>query len=125
LDCETPQPLVLNEDIYLAVLLGAAKVLSKQSYNETLHYHNFILLSVYLFIFWCLLFIQKSYSKTFGYQQTFPDMSEAEVLSSIMRGHESMMAVLTGRQRSLQIIYSLWHNKDLKVNIATLIWHTY
>lgn len=43
------------------------------------------------------------------------EMSEAEVLNSMMRGHESMMAVLTSRHRSLQIIYSLWHNKDLKV----------
>lgn len=47
-------------------------------------------------------------------------MSEAEVLSSMMRGHESMMAVLTSRHRSLQIIYSLWHNKDLKVRPGNL-----
>lgn len=65
-------------------------------------------------------FLPKSYS-TFGYQQTFPDMSEAEVLSSIMRGHESMMAVLTSRQRSLQIIYSLWHNKDLKAAVDSAV----
>lgn len=45
------------------------------------------------------------------------DMSEAEVLSSIMRGHESMMTVMNGRHRSLQIIASLWHNKDLKVAV--------
>lgn len=43
------------------------------------------------------------------------EMSEAEVLNSMMRGHEPMMAVLTSRHRSLQIVYSLWHNKDLKV----------
>lgn len=43
------------------------------------------------------------------------EMSEAEVLNSMMRSHESMMAVLKSRHRSLQIIYSLWHNKDLKV----------
>lgn len=45
----------------------------------------------------------------------FAEMSEAEVLNSMMRGHEPMMAVLTSRHRSLQIVYSLWHNKDLKV----------
>ncbi|XP_034235933.1 katanin p80 WD40 repeat-containing subunit B1 isoform X2 [Thrips palmi] len=45
------------------------------------------------------------------------DLSEAEVLSSIMRGHESMMTVMNGRHRSLQIISSLWHNKDLKVAV--------
>jgi len=66
-------------------------------------------------------FLPKSYSKTFGYQQTFPDMSEAEVLSSIVRGHDSMMAVLTSRQRSLQIIYSLWHNKDLKAAVDSAV----
>lgn len=44
------------------------------------------------------------------------EMSEAEVLNSMMRSHDSMMAVLKSRHRSLQIIYSLWHNKDLKVN---------
>ncbi|KAJ4445662.1 hypothetical protein ANN_12346 [Periplaneta americana] len=66
-------------------------------------------------------FLPRSYSKTFGYQQTFPNMSEAEVLSSMMRGHESMMTVLSSRQRSLQIIYSLWHNKDLKVQILFLL----
>jgi len=43
------------------------------------------------------------------------EMSEAEVLNSMMRSHDSMMAVLKSRHRSLQIIYSLWHNKDLKV----------
>jgi len=45
------------------------------------------------------------------------EMSEAEVLNSMMRSHDSMMAVLKNRHRSLQIIYSLWHNKDLKVII--------
>ena len=107
---------------------GLARVMNEQLSNYTLHYYNLLFLSVNFFSFFLcfwLSFIQKSYSKTFGYQQTFPDMSEAEVLSSIVRGHDSMMAVLTSRQRSLQIIYSLWHNKDLKVNIVTIIWHTY
>ncbi|XP_021913295.1 katanin p80 WD40 repeat-containing subunit B1 isoform X2 [Zootermopsis nevadensis] len=66
-------------------------------------------------------FLPKNYSRTLGYQQTFPDMSEAEVLSSMMRGHESMMAVLAGRQRSLQIVYSLWHNKDLKAAVDSAV----
>lgn len=46
----------------------------------------------------------------------FAEMSEAEVLNTMMRGHESMMAVLTSRHRSLQIIWSLWHSKDMKVS---------
>ncbi|XP_017878583.1 katanin p80 WD40 repeat-containing subunit B1-like isoform X1 [Ceratina calcarata] len=49
------------------------------------------------------------------------EMSEAEVLNSIMGGHESMMAVLTSRHRSLQIIYSLWHNKDLKAAVESAV----
>ncbi|XP_015592392.1 katanin p80 WD40 repeat-containing subunit B1 isoform X2 [Cephus cinctus] len=58
-----------------------------------------------------------------GYTQmgVLPEMSEAEVLSSMMRGHESMMAVLASRHRSLQIIYSLWHNKDLKAAVDSAV----
>ncbi|XP_018910096.2 katanin p80 WD40 repeat-containing subunit B1 isoform X2 [Bemisia tabaci] len=48
-------------------------------------------------------------------------LSEAEVISSVMRGHEDMMRVLISRQRNLQIIFSVWHTKDLKsaVEMAT------
>ncbi|XP_012274168.1 katanin p80 WD40 repeat-containing subunit B1 isoform X2 [Orussus abietinus] len=58
-----------------------------------------------------------------GYTQAgvLPQMSEAEVLNSMMRGHDSMMAILTNRQRSLQIIYSLWHSKDLKSAIESAV----
>ncbi|XP_076765599.1 katanin p80 isoform X2 [Xylocopa sonorina] len=49
------------------------------------------------------------------------EMSEAEVLNSMMRSHESVMAVLTSRHRSLQIIYSLWHNKDLKAAVESAV----
>jgi len=49
------------------------------------------------------------------------EMSEAEVLNNMMRNHDSMMAVLKSRHRSLQIIYSLWQNKDLKVNLHLLL----
>lgn len=58
-----------------------------------------------------------------GYSQmgVLNEMSEAEVLNSMMRGHESMMAVLTNRHRSLQIIYSLWHNKDLKAAVDSAV----
>lgn len=59
-------------------------------------------------------FLPKTYQKGLQYSQTVPDMSEAEVLSSIMRGHDSLMAILESRTRNLQIVYSLWQNKDLK-----------
>ncbi|XP_076671457.1 katanin p80 isoform X5 [Andrena cerasifolii] len=62
-------------------------------------------------------------STAFGYPQVgvLNEMSEAEVLNSMMRGHESMMAVLTNRNRSLQIVYSLWHNKDLKAAVESAV----
>ncbi|XP_043285326.1 katanin p80 WD40 repeat-containing subunit B1 isoform X2 [Venturia canescens] len=68
-------------------------------------------------------FLPNKYGQSSGYAQmgVFGDMSEAEVINSMMRGHESMMAVLTSRQRSLQIIYSLWHNKDLKSAIDSAV----
>ena len=65
------------------------------------------------------LSLQKSYpgqtSLDYAQMGVYSEMSEAEVLNTMMRGHDSMMAVLTSRHRSLQIIYSLWHNKDMKV----------
>ncbi|XP_043471346.1 katanin p80 WD40 repeat-containing subunit B1 isoform X1 [Leptopilina heterotoma] len=70
-------------------------------------------------------FLPNNYKETSAlvYSQVgvLAEMSEAEVLSSMMRGHESMMAVLTNRHRSLQIIYSLWHNKDLKSAIDSAV----
>lgn len=45
------------------------------------------------------------------------EMSEQEVLSSIMRGHSSMMSVLSARSRGLQITHKLWQTKDLKTAV--------
>ncbi|KAK0159154.1 hypothetical protein PV328_010075 [Microctonus aethiopoides] len=68
-------------------------------------------------------FLPNSYagSTRLGCNQGMAEMSEAEVINSIMRGHDSMMVVLTNRQRSLQIIYSLWHNKDIKSAIDSAV----
>ncbi|XP_011501573.1 PREDICTED: katanin p80 WD40 repeat-containing subunit B1 [Ceratosolen solmsi marchali] len=70
-------------------------------------------------------FLPKNYSgqTSLEYAQmgVFAEMSEAEVLNTMMRGHESMMAVLTSRHRSLQIIYSLWHNKDMKSAVDSAV----
>lgn len=70
-------------------------------------------------------FLPKNYSgqTSLEYSQmgVFAEMSEAEVLNTMMRGHESMMAVLTSRHRSLQIIYSLWHNKDMKSAVDSAV----
>ncbi|XP_074099975.1 katanin p80 isoform X1 [Cotesia typhae] len=56
-----------------------------------------------------------------GYSQRLTEISEIEVISSITRGHDSMMMVLTNRQKSLQIIYSFWHNKDIKSAIDSAV----
>lgn len=49
-----------------------------------------------------------------GNGQTMSNMSEAEVLGSIMRGHDPMMTVLRSRTRSLQVFYSIWQSKGSK-----------
>ncbi|XP_011869787.1 PREDICTED: katanin p80 WD40 repeat-containing subunit B1 isoform X1 [Vollenhovia emeryi] len=70
-------------------------------------------------------FLPHSYTgpTALGYPQmgVLTEMSEAEVLNSMMRSHDSIMAVLKSRHRSLQIIYSLWHNKDLKAAVESAV----
>lgn len=46
--------------------------------------------------------------------QAHSDISETEVISSLARNHEMVLTILKIRQRNLEIIYSLWHNQDLK-----------
>ncbi|CAH0726709.1 unnamed protein product, partial [Brenthis ino] len=47
--------------------------------------------------------------------------SEQEVLGVMMRGHDSMMAVLAARQRALQIFHSVRINKSLKSALESVI----
>ncbi len=47
-------------------------------------------------------------------QLAHPNLSENEVISSLTRNHEMVLTILKIRQRNLEIIYSLWHNQDLK-----------
>ncbi|XP_026325517.1 katanin p80 WD40 repeat-containing subunit B1-like isoform X2 [Hyposmocoma kahamanoa] len=47
--------------------------------------------------------------------------SEQEVLGVMMRGHDSMMAVLTARERALQIFHSVRMNKNLKTALESVI----
>lgn len=56
----------------------------------------------------------------FGGQQ-HPEMSEAEAISSIIKQHESMIHVLTSRHRNVQIIHTLWANKDLKTAMESAV----
>lgn len=46
--------------------------------------------------------------------QSRSNVSESEVISSLNRNHEMVLTILKIRQRNLEIIYSLWHNQDLK-----------
>ncbi|XP_050694888.1 katanin p80 WD40 repeat-containing subunit B1-like isoform X3 [Eriocheir sinensis] len=45
------------------------------------------------------------------------EMSEQEVINSIMGGHSSMMSVISARARGLQIAHKLWQNKDLRTAV--------
>ncbi|KAK8393920.1 hypothetical protein O3P69_006926 [Scylla paramamosain] len=45
------------------------------------------------------------------------EMSEQEVINSIMGGHSSMMSVISARARGLQIVHKLWQTKDLKTAV--------
>ncbi|KAK4878976.1 hypothetical protein RN001_007122 [Aquatica leii] len=56
-----------------------------------------------------------------GFDKQLPDMSEAEVLGVVMRGHEPMMAVLVARQRNLKVILAQYKTKDVKSAIETAI----
>ncbi|XP_059049784.1 katanin p80 WD40 repeat-containing subunit B1 isoform X2 [Achroia grisella] len=47
--------------------------------------------------------------------------SDQEVLGVMMRGHDSMMAVLIARQRALQIFHSVRVNKNLKLALESII----
>lgn len=59
---------------------------------------------------------QSRFSAYKSYQQG-GELSEQEVTSSILKGHESMMAVLTRRGRNIEILHKLWQNKDAKAAV--------
>ncbi|KAG1688799.1 Katanin p80 WD40 repeat-containing subunit B1 [Nymphon striatum] len=63
---------------------------------------------------------QMQESLRIGMQQQ-PEMSEAEAISSIVRGHDSMIAVLMNRHKNLQIVRALWTNKDMKTAVDSAI----
>jgi len=45
------------------------------------------------------------------------ELSESEVTSSILKGHDGMMAVLTTRGRNMEIIQKMWQSKDAKAAV--------
>ena len=45
------------------------------------------------------------------------ELSESEVTSSVLKGHDGMMAVLTTRGRNMEIIQKLWQSKDAKAAV--------
>lgn len=56
-----------------------------------------------------------------GFPPHHPDMSEAEVLGIIMRGHEPMTGILFTRSRGLRLVISQVHSKDLKTAVETAL----
>lgn len=46
------------------------------------------------------------------------NMSEQEALTSIVKGHDSMVAVLSSRTKNLQIVRALWTGGNVKVNFT-------
>jgi katanin p80 WD40 repeat-containing subunit B1 len=69
-----------------------------------------------------ICFIDRRFQKhhrSLGFQQQLPDMSEAEVLGALMRGHEPMMAMLVTRQRSLKLVLAQFRSKDIKAATET------
>ncbi|CAG9860367.1 unnamed protein product [Phyllotreta striolata] len=65
-------------------------------------------------------FLPKNYGMP-GFQQQLPDMSEAEVLGVIMRGHEPMMDILNTRKRSLQLVLNHYRSKDMKAAVESAL----
>lgn len=41
-----------------------------------------------------------------------PEMSETEAMTSIMRGHKSLVTALSHRKKNVQIVLALWSSKD-------------
>ncbi|CAH0557594.1 unnamed protein product [Brassicogethes aeneus] len=66
-------------------------------------------------------FLPKNHQAMMGFQHQLPDMSEAEVLNVVMRGHEPIMGILAARQRSLKIVLAQSRTKDLKAAVETAI----
>ncbi|XP_018326906.1 katanin p80 WD40 repeat-containing subunit B1 [Agrilus planipennis] len=65
-------------------------------------------------------FLPKNH-QPYGKEAQLPDMSEAEVLGIVMRGHEPMMAVLTTRQKNLKVVLAQLKSKDLKAAMEMAI----
>lgn len=59
-------------------------------------------------------FLPSSYRNGLHSQQSHSNLSENEIITSLTRNHEMVLTILKIRQRNLQIVYSLWHNQDLK-----------
>jgi len=60
--------------------------------------------------------LQKQVTPSLGNQRHIPtDMSETEAVSLIVKGHESMMAVMTNRNKNLQVVRALWTSGNMKV----------
>jgi katanin p80 WD40 repeat-containing subunit B1 len=69
----------------------------------------------------CRLQLSPAESDKFGGFGQASDLSESEVTSSILKGHDNMMAVLTARGRNIEIIRKLWQGKDAKTAVEQAV----
>ena len=55
-----------------------------------------------------------------GYEPQ-PEMSESEAISAIIRGHKSLITVLSHRKKNIHIILALWSSKDSRAALEQAI----
>ena len=58
---------------------------------------------------------QKRMTPSLSREKTPSAISEAEALTLMAKGHDSMLAVLSGRSKNLQIVRALWTAGNTKV----------
>ncbi|CAH1780535.1 unnamed protein product [Owenia fusiformis] len=66
-------------------------------------------------------FLPKQAQNAAGGVAKKPNVSEIDALNLIGRGHDSMMAVMSSRQRNLQIVRALWTGGNIKTAVDSAI----
>lgn len=68
-----------------------------------------------------LLFFVKKFHDILGHRQQLPEMSEAEGLGGLMRGHQPILSILTTRKRSARLVFAHYRNKDIKSAVESAV----
>ncbi|KAL1493986.1 hypothetical protein ABEB36_009663 [Hypothenemus hampei] len=56
-----------------------------------------------------------------GVRQQLPDMSEAEGLGLLMRGHQRMISILVTRKRNTRLVFRHFRNNDIKAAVDSAV----